>query len=290
MITRPAWLGRALGMGLAVLLLACGEGCAQVSDISVPFELIGGRPHIQVYVNGRGPFAFVLDTGAQGVGRADSLLVAMLGLGVVGSADVSDGITTREQATVRIDSMRCGPITLRNVVIPARRYGFRTKGGAPLMGILGPGFFADFTFTIDYPRSLLRVSPRRLNPADGRTLSYERPFRVPITLGSVERTAHIDTGFDRGIHIPLADTSMVKPDTLAYAGEGETTQNRVRIYRGHVAMPVVIAGYHLEPIDALFTDQLPEVVLGGEALRHFVVSIDQRSRLVRIAQSNGLER
>jgi hypothetical protein len=286
-VTRPTiWVVIGLATPVAGFPLHVVQAQASGGGASVPFELVGGRPHIQVYVNGKGPFAVAFDTGAQGIGRADSLLVSIVGLPTEGSTEVTDGITSRQQATVRIDSLRFGPVTLHDVSLPSRRYGLRIKGGAPLMGILGPGFFADYTFTIDYPRSEIRVTSERLSAGDSRTVPYTRPFRIPFTIGTAQREAHVDTGFGLGIHIPLADTVWARPDTLMDAGVGETTQNRVKLYRGRVSIPLIVAGNHLEPIDALFTDQLPDIVLGAKVLQHFVVSIDQRSRLVRIAPPN----
>src|SRR5690606_30108584 len=46
----------------------------------VPFEVVDGRIYVQAEVDGRGPFRFAVDTGASGLGRADSSLVATLGL------------------------------------------------------------------------------------------------------------------------------------------------------------------------------------------------------------------
>lgn len=249
---------------------------------TIPFTLVGGRPHVQVWVNGQGPFDFGLDTGAEGIGRADSLLVAALGLPAVGTRDMTDGVTTREQVTVRIDSLRFGGVTLRDVEIPSRHYGRRSVGGAPLMGILGRGFFAGQTLTIDYARSEIRVSDARLDARDSHTVGYERPFRVPLRLGDQDRIANVDTGFNEGLHVPLADTAHLSVAGLA-TGEGSTTQNRLVVHRGTVSTPITLAGNRIDPLEVAFTDRIPDLMIGYAVLRHFVVSFDQRSRLIRIA-------
>ena len=249
---------------------------------TITFTLVGGRPHVQVYVNGRGPFAFAIDTGAEGIGRADSLLVDALALAVVGSREMSDGVTTRDQVTVRVDSLRFGSVTLRAVELPSRRYGYRSVGDAPLMGILGRGFFADHTLTIDYARSEIRVSSERLDAADAHTVAYERPFRVPLRLGDQDRVANVDTGFNEGLHVPLADTVHLHVTDFV-AGAGSTTQNRLVVHRGRVTTPIVVAGNRIDPLEVAFTDRIPDLMIGYDVLRAFVVSFDQRSRLVRMA-------
>ena len=52
----------------------------QAFTMRVPFEVIDGRIYIQATVNDRGPFKFAVDTGASGLGRADTSLVSILGL------------------------------------------------------------------------------------------------------------------------------------------------------------------------------------------------------------------
>lgn len=254
---------------------------AQIVEDTIPFTLVGGRPHIEAYVNGEGPFDFALDTGAEGIGRADSLLAAALSLPIAGTEEMTDGVTTRTQITVRVDSLRFGSLTLEGVELPSRRYGLSSVDGAPLMGILGRGFFADHTLTIDYARSEIRISAARLDARDPHTVAYERPFRVPIRLGDQDRVANVDTGFNEGLHVPLADTVHLAV-TDWVAGEGSTTQNRLVVHRGRVSSPIEVAGTRIDPLEVAFTERIPHLMLGYAVLRDFSVSFDQRSQLIRL--------
>ncbi len=51
--------------------------------VTVPMRSVGGRPAIDVTLNGKGPVSFVLDTGAAG-GAMDPDTAASLGLSVNG--------------------------------------------------------------------------------------------------------------------------------------------------------------------------------------------------------------
>jgi hypothetical protein len=66
---------------LLLLLLNAATGCSQLmhrnppppervelrtGKAAVPMELFGGRPVVSVHINGKGPFQFILDTGAGG--------------------------------------------------------------------------------------------------------------------------------------------------------------------------------------------------------------------------------
>lgn len=268
-------------MVLLVLLATPVHALAQLAEDTVPFTLVGGRPHVKAYVNGQGPFDFALDTGAEGIGRADSLLADMLALPVAGTEEMTDGVTTRTQITVRVDSLRFGSLTIAGAELPSRNYGLHSVGDAPLMGILGRGFFAEHTVTIDYARAEIRISSAPLDPADAHTVAYERPFRVPIRLGDQDRVANVDTGFNEGLHVPLADTVHLELESWV-AGEGSTTQNRLVVHRGRVTTPVVVAGTRIDPLEVAFTGQIPHLMLGYAVLRNFSVSFDQRSRLIRL--------
>jgi hypothetical protein len=42
------------------------------TQTTVPMELFGGRAVVSVHINGKGPFQFILDTGAGGTAGPDS--------------------------------------------------------------------------------------------------------------------------------------------------------------------------------------------------------------------------
>ena len=270
---------------VSLLVLALLPDAALAQEDTIPFTLVGGRPHVQVTVNGKGPFAFALDTGAEGIGRADSLLADALALPVAGTREMSDGVTTRTQITVAVDSIRFGDLALTAVELPSRRYGLHTADGAPLMGIVGRGFFAERTLTIDYARSEIRVSVDPLDATAPHTVAYEQPFRVPLRLGGQERLANIDTGFNEGLHVPLADTAYLEVSDWV-AGEGSTTQNRLVVHRGRVSTPIEIAGSRIDPLEVAFTDRIPHLMVGYAVLKNFSISFDQRSRLIRLVPAD----
>ena len=86
---------------------ACALARKAASDavLSVPFRVVDGRIYVTAKVDGKGPFVFAVDTGASGMGRADAGLVATLGIPLVGSSHMSDGVATAEVSTVRLGSV-----------------------------------------------------------------------------------------------------------------------------------------------------------------------------------------
>ncbi len=84
--------------------------------IDVPFDVIDGRIHVQVQVNGSGPYRFAIDTGASGMARADSRLVRKLALPADASTRHSDGVQTAWADTVRINALTLGGLRHGDVI------------------------------------------------------------------------------------------------------------------------------------------------------------------------------
>lgn len=65
--------------------------------VEVPMKYRGSMPAVEVFVNGKGPFLFAIDTGGQGQARADVSLVGTLGLKKVDEVLAGDGSGTRSR-------------------------------------------------------------------------------------------------------------------------------------------------------------------------------------------------
>jgi len=103
-------------------LLALPLTAAPLADVSMRFS--GTRPVVEVRVNGRGPFLFLLDTGAAGVAWVDVSLVERLHLAAEGQQESSDaGAATH--ATLKqfhLASLALGDYELRDVTAYSRNY------------------------------------------------------------------------------------------------------------------------------------------------------------------------
>lgn len=254
--------------------------------IDVPFDVIDGRIHVQVQVNGSGPYRFAIDTGASGMARADARLVRQLALPADASTRHSDGVQTAWADTVRINALTLGGLRHSDVIALTRDYNARQSKDAVFDGILARGSFADGVLIIDYPQRRLQF--RRdidLLPAQPDALAYSRAFRIPVTIGTVTTEAQLDTG---------ANVAMVLPTALfrRAAGAAVTTGDRLTLSHGEVDgghaqldVPVLIGGLALQGLHVRVSDHYPEAVVGAHALQEAVVLIDQRSQQVAVCPS-----
>ncbi|HIE4140873.1 TPA: aspartyl protease family protein [Stenotrophomonas maltophilia] len=270
-----------------VLESACSfAACPGERIIDVPFDVIDGRIHVQVQVNGSGPYRFAIDTGASGMARADARLVRQLALPADASTHHSDGVQTARADTVRIDALALDGLRHSDVTALTRDYNARQSKDAVFDGILARGFFADGVLIIDYPQRRLQF--RRdidLLPAQPDTLAYARAFRIPVKIGAVSTEAQLDTG---------ANVAMVLPTALfrRAAGAAVTTGDRLTLSHGEVDgghaqldVPVLIGGLALQGLHVRVSDHYPEAVVGAHALQEAVVLIDQRSQRVAVCPS-----
>ena len=69
---------------------AHSAGSAAKLPIEIPMRIEGGMPAIELTVNGKGPFLFAFDTGAEGGPRLDSSLMEKLGLKSTGQMREGD--------------------------------------------------------------------------------------------------------------------------------------------------------------------------------------------------------
>lgn len=134
-------------------------GAGHATHVEVPFRLAGPvKPLVLVsaFVNGRGPHAFVLDTGASATVLSPDL-AATLHIETL-AAEPMTGVGGMLQATVgRVGSLAVGGAHLHDVSVMVADFlaDLGRIAGAPLDGILGYNFLRHFRVTLDYPNGVL---------------------------------------------------------------------------------------------------------------------------------------
>ena len=159
-----------------------------------------GRIWAPVFINGKGPFRLVLDTGATRsallprVARALQIPMqasTMRVHGVTGSSDVS---------TVDVQQMEVGDLLMKSTRLPIVPDVF---GGAD--GVLGNEALGDKRIFVDFRRDRIEISNSRSErPGVGMSkiplkLTRGQLLSFKTNIGSVSTTAVIDTGAQRTI-------------------------------------------------------------------------------------------
>lgn len=279
------------GMGRAHASAARQDACG-LTDIPeaevamrIPFEVVDGRIYVQARINGQGPMRFGVDTGASGVARADASLVASLGLAVKGQSTTSDGVQTAEVDMTHLDSVQLGNLTRRNLDVITRDYGSHMSPGAAFSGIIAREFFSDGLLVIDYPDRTLSFSrTRSLSPAQKNVLSYERAFRIPVSIGGLKTEGNLDTGANVTFVLPRSLYEKVTAGRLERAGRSRLTNGVIEAGRAMVPGPFRVGSATLSDVEVRVSDDYPELLVGARALEGLVLMIDQRSKSVAVCK------
>lgn len=267
------------------------QTAAAGAALRVPFEVVDGRIYVEARVNGAGPFRFAVDTGASGMGRADTSLTAQLRLPVEGSGETSDGVATSRVDTTRFATLELGGFVRNDLKVITRDYGSRLAPEAKFAGIIGRDFFGDGLLVIDYPARMLTFTRGAgLTQGAADVLGYERPFRVPVTIGGVAAEANLDTGANVTFVLPKTLFDRVAGGPVTAAGGGQLTNTTIDTGRARVRGPFRVGAASLSDVEVRVSDRYPELLAGAHALQHFAILIDQRSKRIALCPAKAGKR
>jgi predicted aspartyl protease len=277
---------------LASLLFAPGDARAAQNPAhrmtKVPFE-----DGVDVLVNGKGPFRFGIDTGASGSAWVSPELAARLGLPAAGRISAHDGDAGSGTSVniVHIDVLTIGTFAYHNLAAPVAAQhsdGRRGDSAPPLMGTLGFELFSKQLVTLDYPGHELIIQDGSLPKPDGKTvLRYTLDHTtavIPIRLGSLETTAHVDTGGGGEIMVPLSIVKTLPLDSpLKEQGQIATSFRKARFYTATLNGDLAIGSFAFSHPRLACSEILPYLNIGRDLLHRFALTFDQRHQRLRLA-------
>jgi hypothetical protein len=201
------------GLLLAGLLVSCScalsfETAASrpaVADsktsFTLPFDLVDNRAFIEVRLNGRGPFHFLLDTGAGGV-TVSTDVAQQLGLHV-GDAGEGQGVGEKivRAGQTQIAQLQMGALTLADMETNVMDLSDAPQvfGSKPFDGIIGLPVFERMVVKHDYVNRVLTfTAPDKFDySGTGVIVHFERPRQIPVVAASLDGVAGnfgVDTG------------------------------------------------------------------------------------------------
>jgi predicted aspartyl protease len=252
---------------------------------------------IQVNINGRGPFNFIVDTGAELSVLADDV-AAQLNL-PEGAPITVEGVTGRiKTRLVPVDQLSVGPLAHNNLKLPILPRAFLRADG-----FLGLDVINGSRVTFDFLGKSLKIerSRRRFDADDKmatRVRTSGRDGRLKATnarVDNVQTTAFIDTGAEisvgnpaleaalrrrrKGVHVYgpaiLTDITGTQISGDVIAIKGITLQNL------HFTSGALVVA-DVPSFDTFHLNEEPAILIGMDYLRQFAsVSIDYRLKEIR---------
>ncbi len=263
--------------------------------VVLPLASDAPRPMIQAQINGKGPFLFVLDTGAQGfVLNAD--LAQELDLPVVGKAAIGDPSDPNaiEVDRVRIKSVDIGGVSLSGVLADSWEQPANMKGHLKGRGIFGVSMLSKFLVTFDYPRSQLVIENGSLSAGNGENVVAWRAKgdglpTLRLAVADTTFDAHIDTGAPGKITLPEnAKDKFSYLEKPVVVGQGRTVNYSFKVWKGKLDGSAELGSFVIDDPVLHFMSVLDSTGyanIGSAFLRDFVVTLDHKKGLIRFERS-----
>lgn len=295
--------GRALLAGLAALLLLL-TGCVsaprrapgwthvEAARTALPARLVSNFFVVESKEDDGRTYRFIIDTGSTAT-LVTPDLARRLGLKQKKPAPAKVKVRSANGGEIELE-----PVTLRRVTLGAAAFervpalifdlaALSEHLGVQLDGIIGFPVFRETLLTMDYPGEQLVIAPAPLFPPPPKTQPRASTIAfngeqhtplIPVQMGTESFIVLIDSGSDgslslnpAGLHPRFANGP--RAGTLISSLQGDRRQ-----LTGRLGQDVLVGAHTVaQPIVDL-SDQLSS--LGGEFLKNFTITFDQRHKLV----------
>lgn len=241
--------------------------------VSVPMVGTKTLPLVEVSLNGKGPYRFLVDSGAN---------VTLLQMRVADELKLPVLRPGEKSRLLALGSLQIGDAHFQDLVVGARAW------DENIDGVIGFNLFADCLLTMDYPHQRLMMRKGNLPPANGKDIfKYGLDRRNPtldVNIGHERLTVLIDTGAVSGLIIPdnlaakfpFIDGLQLGPSLSTFAIP------RSQARTGRLAGDMVIGIHYIsKPVIHVWSDEIP--LIGSGILQHFILTFDQKNQTMRVS-------
>ena len=262
-------------------------------SVTVPMQDMGGRPVVELKINGKGPYRFILDTGAVTTVVSDELS-RELSLSPPAGVRVASVGGGPAPAIVLIHDVRVGDAVLQDMIAAVMPLGGLLKGENAPRGVLSAACFPGYLLTYDNPAKQILIKKGALASADSKSIFQYTDDQVlptvPIRIAGHDTQVHLDTGSAFGLTLPLKFlaelplASQPKEAGTVRTGGGEFPVSIARVNGA-----IELGKYKLGLDEVRFSDARPGPGpavgnIGYGVLRDFVVTLDSKNQRVQLDQ------
>ena len=261
---------------------------------AVKARKVESRMTVDVQLNGRGPYRFVVDSGADtsvvGMGVARDLQLP------IGATAVLNSMTARNVVDrVNVDSMTVGPTTTTGLTLPALH-----EANLGAQGLIGIDALVQQRLLMDFEKRVIKVEnarkPMKFEPGTIIIVAKRRRGQLILThvrAGGVSLDAVIDTGSEitignTALRNKLFPRGAEKLDTMEITGVTGTTIKVQTVIVDELQLgPILlqnvpIAFADVPPFSVFGLAGEPALLIGTDLLENFRrVSLDFHARKVR---------
>ncbi len=261
-------------------------------EVTVPFRLLNNHVIVDVRIDGKGPFPFMVDTGGHNIITPDTL--ASLRIGQAGeTVSGGGGEKTATNGYADVGELAMAGAIVHDQTVIALEFSPIAVEGLVLGGMLGVEFLDHFVVRFDYGAGKMTViDPARFDAraqaAAGESVPFTFYEHVPQVAGTFDGRAarfNIDNGSRSDVTLtrPYVDRKNLRaayPDGRVMTegwGVGGATRPYVTragaLTLGPVQVPAPVAGLS-ESRRGAFSDGYYDGNVGSGLLKRFVVTFD----------------
>lgn len=262
---------------------------------TVPFLLNNNHVFVDVKVNGKGPFHFIVDTGGHNIVTPETAKALKIGsVGAVTANGAGDKSSTAGFG--QVDSLSVGGASVTGQVVTMLEFSPYELEGLNEGGMLGTEFIHRFVLRFDYGASRLTIiDPATFDPKDAGTpvpfVFYDHLPQVQGTLDGRPARFDIDTGSRAELTVPAPFVASAglraaypngaeRVDGWGVGGPVKSFVARAgRVTLGDVAVTGPVIGLAKSKGGA-FSDPNFEGNVGSGLLKRFVVTFDYAHQLM----------
>ena len=156
--------------------------------------------------------------------------------------------------------------------------------------MLGLPLFREHLLTVDYVNGRLEISTETLPQEGEGILPYGGDLlpEIMITVGERELSCHIDSGSPGGFMMPTSIVeSLPHKSEPQLMGMARTVNSEFEVWNVQLDATVVVAGNEYPDPTVGYHEILPNGNIGYRILKDLELSIDQRSKRVRMVPAQA---
>ncbi len=261
--------------------------------LTLPMKDFGGRPVVEVRINDKGPFPFVLDTGATitVVGEEINGELSLSSPGGVHAVSPGGGAAPM---IVSVGSLKLGTATIGDFMAAVMPMGDVFNGDSAPKGVLAASSFPGYLVTFDYPGKRITIKKGSLDAADAKTVfeygEDEALPVVPVKIAGHVTHVHLDTGAAFALTLPMHFLTELPLKTKPKdAGQSRLLTGSFPVSAAAVDGAIEIGRYTIDVPEVRFSDvrhgpELGPGNIGYAILKDFVVTFDSKNRRVRLTR------
>lgn len=265
-----------------------------ISGDEVKARKLETRLSVDVMVNGRGPYKFIVDSGADS--SAVGLRIARALQLPIGTPAVLDGMSERDIVDrVKVSQLTVGPSTIHDLELPALK-----EGDLGADGMIGIDALVRQRLMMDFDKRLIKVEdarvPEKFSPDEIVIIARSQHGQLiltHVTAAGLPLDAVIDTGSEITIgNIALRDRLLRgNRDKFVTVPVTDVTGAKINVQIARIDelklgpvtlrdLPMAFAD--VPPFKIFGLSNQPALLLGTDVLQNFRrVSLDFRARRVR---------